>query len=375
MREKNRPFEELVNLVWQKNYQALNIKLSQKSTIPLLQIFIPTTILNVAVQAGHIGIVNLLIQKGTNVDSQDLLGHCPLWWAVETKNIKILKLLIREGADLNQQDRLGQTPLSLAKQANNSDIIKLLLPHVTHDSNPLINALILRQTQLFDRLLRQNLDVSLKSSDGKSMLYLASEFGYNDIVKILINKGADVNESVQNQMQKNDNNLPLTIALTRGNVEVVKTLLKSGARPYPYQESLGIRTSVPSIVHDIFRFGLDKKDEFLMFYGYANGVKVCDSHGLDISSLFRNNCQNQDFQTLITSTQELLAKDKKGPFYGKIMEVIYHDLVNSKNLTKTIQDCQNTVQASLDFLNMAYQYEDVKSARSRNIGSNNFSRG
>ena len=60
-------------------------------------------------------------------------------------------------------------------------------------------------------------------NDGWTPLYSAANKGYLEIVKLLIENGADINKS------NNDGWTPLYSAADKGHLEVVKLLIENGA--------------------------------------------------------------------------------------------------------------------------------------------------
>ena len=66
-------------------------------------------------------------------------------------------------------------------------------------------------------------DIDTKDKDGKTLLILASDGGYQFFVNELLEKGANVNA------KDKDGNTPLLVASGRGYISIVDTLLKKGA--------------------------------------------------------------------------------------------------------------------------------------------------
>ncbi|KAK3387813.1 ankyrin repeat-containing domain protein [Podospora didyma] len=106
---------------------------------------------HVGVEFGSLGLVQLLIGKGAEIDARDERGHAPLCRAAGRKvwGTKISRLLVEEGADIsavgedgchcmvqvlfdggadvNARDKKGQTPLFIAARDGNEEAVQSLL--------------------------------------------------------------------------------------------------------------------------------------------------------------------------------------------------------------------------------------------------------
>ncbi|XP_071178213.1 uncharacterized protein [Mytilus edulis] len=83
--------------------------------------------LNAACHSGHEKIIQLLIDKGSDVNQVGTYGYTPLTAACSGSNEKIIQLLIDKGSDVNQVDRRGCSPLTAACSGSNEKIIQLLI--------------------------------------------------------------------------------------------------------------------------------------------------------------------------------------------------------------------------------------------------------
>lgn len=154
------------------------------------------TPLGMAVNAGNIDIIKLLLEAGASPDGRGLC--CPLLDAVESKNMSIIKLLIEAGANVNLQNESEDTPLLLSIKRGDLDIVKYLVKK---------GATI-------------NTECHYGSGIGFTPLMAAAKFGNIEIVKFLVQSGASVN--VQCYEQKIT---ALYMAATQGHQEVFKYLL------------------------------------------------------------------------------------------------------------------------------------------------------
>ncbi len=77
------------------------------------------------------------------------------------------------------------------------------------------------------RLIDSGMDLSTRNRDGETLLYLAATFGWSDLVKELLEKGADVN--VRIDRYPNRGWTPLHAAADRGKLDAARALIAGGA--------------------------------------------------------------------------------------------------------------------------------------------------
>ena len=82
------------------------------------------TPLHFAAQNGHASVVEVLLEKGANVNAVNSKGCTPLHSAVWGGHESVVKVLIQAGANVNAVDKYGRTPLDYAKS---QDVVKVLL--------------------------------------------------------------------------------------------------------------------------------------------------------------------------------------------------------------------------------------------------------
>ena len=113
-------------------------------------------------------------------------------------DINKIRDLIKAGADVNVANTNGVTLLWLASEKGHVEVIKVLL--------------------------EAKADVNAAHTNGVTSLWMASQNGHTEVVNVLLKAKADVNAA------RNTNGVtPLLIASKNGHVEVVKVLLKSKA--------------------------------------------------------------------------------------------------------------------------------------------------
>jgi ankyrin repeat protein len=207
------------------------------------------TALSIELQKGHQDIIKLLIEKGADVNTNVINVGPALIIELQKGHEDIVKMLLDKGADVNTTYD-GHTALWMESQKGHTENVKLLL-----DKGADVNAHIPNDSK--DDLFMQGLLIEVDSTENKvqtyhgaTALWIAAYNGHADIVKLLIDKGADVNakaiikevnynekvyiagSSPSNGEHKLDRveKTALRIALNRGHTDIAQMLKKAGAK-------------------------------------------------------------------------------------------------------------------------------------------------
>lgn len=156
-----------------------------------------------AVQSSSTGVVQALLDAGMHVDQEiDKVGT-PLSLAIATQNVEMVRFLLERGADANGMEWLPPvTFLARAASFKSQEILLALLDHGA-------------------------------KVDGSSALYSAAEYGHVNSVELLLTRGADLNELAMIDYGAKglyNAGTALHVAVDNGQTEIVKFLLKRGAR-------------------------------------------------------------------------------------------------------------------------------------------------
>ena len=132
-----------------------------------------------ASENGDISMMQLLIDEGADVNGRNAYGDTPLIYALGRKQIEAVKLLIKSGADVNQPNAFGITPFMGVCAGDNIELVKLF---AEHGGDP--------NLQFEDRTSSAG---KPPGGGGVTALMMAAEYGTADIVKLLMDIGADKN--------------------------------------------------------------------------------------------------------------------------------------------------------------------------------------
>ncbi|MFZ5806198.1 MAG: ankyrin repeat domain-containing protein [Verrucomicrobiota bacterium] len=133
-----------------------------------------------AALCGRVDHIDFWLKKGADVNSThafgDTKGHTSLMAASFNAQTEAIKLLLTAGADINAQDEEGRTALMMT-----------LIPLQTGNEN-----MIRRHMKAMELLLDAGANINVQDESGYTPLMKASEFGCLEIVKFLLEKGADI---------------------------------------------------------------------------------------------------------------------------------------------------------------------------------------
>jgi ankyrin repeat protein len=187
------------------------------------------TPLHSASETDSIEMIDFLLSQGADIEHKGDDGRTPLHVAARKGRLETTRCLLEKGAELDAQSNSGATPFYEAAFYGHEKIVRHLL---NMDANvekgyypwtPLSAAADKGHLEIVQMLLSSNMiRIDHEQENGTTALYRAAIRGYADIVRSLLEAGADLNMGYKNWT-------PLHAAADNGHVMVAKLLLDHGA--------------------------------------------------------------------------------------------------------------------------------------------------
>lgn len=205
--------------------------------------------------------------------------------------------LIQYGANPVYRNRNGVTPLILAAQKGDLDVIIALLEHGANPcesnghSSALIEASHFGNYDIVKILLEKGAFINQKTLTGTTALMRASQEGHANIVKMLISYNADIECKTQDGMNA------LILAARRGHLDVVQILLRIGCR---VNESTSKQSTALMLA---CKHGHSDIAIALMTHGAELSIK--DNHGRSAVSFAERNVNMSTMVPILTIDAQL----------------------------------------------------------------------
>ncbi|KAF1328382.1 Tkl protein kinase, partial [Globisporangium splendens] len=192
--------------------------------------------LSYAAESGRTEIVRLLVRRRADVTEKDKNGRSPLSYAAEAGNTETVRVLVDRGADVTEKDKKGRSPLSYAAKSGKTWTVQLLVDRgaeVTEkDKNgrsPLSYAAGSGYSGIVMILIKDGAPVDDMDSNGRTALSYAAQQGYSKLVFILLRAAASPNGTIVWNESQSECETSLTLAGRAGHMNIVKTLIEAGA--------------------------------------------------------------------------------------------------------------------------------------------------
>ncbi|XP_069576175.1 histone-lysine N-methyltransferase EHMT1a isoform X1 [Brachyistius frenatus] len=189
------------------------------------------TPLHAAAAEGHQEVCHMLVQAGASLDMLDEEQRTPLMAACENNHLDTVKYLLRAGAAVGHKDATGFTCLHLAAKLGHYDIVHHLLAKASKHINgqddggwtPVTWAIEYKHMELVRLLLDKGADVNIRDKEENVCLHWAALSGCDDIAQTLLEARCDLTAvNVHGDS-------PLHVAARENHLECVMLFLSRGA--------------------------------------------------------------------------------------------------------------------------------------------------
>jgi uncharacterized protein len=208
----------LIWAVYRTDYEVAQALIAKKANVNVANQFGATPLTEAARQSDA-RLVKMLLDAGAHVDSANPDGETALMMAISRGDLSVVQMLVNAGANVNTVEKFhNQTPLMYAAAANRNaaGMVKLLLskgadvkPRALYSDWP---------SQITSEPRAQ-----YRSVGGLTALLYSTRTGCYDCVEEMIAAGADVNAPTPEGIT------PLMIALDNEDNDIAKLLMDKGA--------------------------------------------------------------------------------------------------------------------------------------------------
>ena len=223
----------------------------------------------IALRKGDLPMAQML-QKVKSTGNQDEL----LFQAVLMGKPSMVKLMLEAGSDPDPKGNKRRNPKDMARFALHGRISQIINSHKNADetTDDLFSAFLSSDPQKASEKLPK--DLQWRDKGGNTVLMLAAAYGNTELVKLLIDQGADVNQT------GSDDRTALHEAIYHGRLGTALTLMAKGADPN--KTTLSGRATPLSIA-------FENKDIYALNYIVAyNGLLITkDPGGAEIKLPFK----------------------------------------------------------------------------------------
>lgn len=160
------------------------------------------TALSHAAFSGHVDTVRLLLERGANVDRANMQRRTPLIQGADQGHTAIVELLLEAGADVNRRGIFEQSALVVAAWQGHAQTVRVLL--------------------------EAGADPALEDATGHTALTLTATEPQAEVIQVLLDHGAEI-DRVNDEGQQGQS--ALIKAAMHGRDQVVELLLARGADP------------------------------------------------------------------------------------------------------------------------------------------------
>ena len=272
-----------------------------------------------ALDAEHYSLAAILLKAAQGIDGKDERGWRPLHWAIVADDWNLVHELLAEGADITAGRK--QNAWDVAKiMESEAKLIEALISEkgteIYIKGTPLlIWAIEKRHMDIVKFLVEKGADINVQDREGYTALIWAARYGHMDKVRYLVEREANVNvrnnfgytallwAAINGEMDKvkflvehgadinihnSEDNTALMRAVRRGNMDIISYLVEHGADIYVQNANGGMLLILATYLghKDIIKTLLD-----LWHTHESEGTDIVVEHSqnaVDVAEMMKN---------------------------------------------------------------------------------------
>lgn len=213
-----------------------------------------------AISLKNMRLVGMLIKAGANLKAEDLNEKNALMYAAEANNAELLNKLLKSGFSEKTVSKVGKTALDYAIDARAQETFRILSKKNTLPID-FINAVEKGDSKAVRTLISEGADVKATDKNGKAAVVIATEKGYAEVLKLLLENGADPNGKYFRNPKAN----LFVLSMYNARFDAALVLLKSGISVdfnYKYQDGkTALMVAIESKNQELVNYILLKKSD------------------------------------------------------------------------------------------------------------------
>ncbi|KAL4883893.1 ankyrin repeat-containing domain protein [Aspergillus karnatakaensis] len=356
---------------WSRSYADFTT--SEAQTSEGLAFDVDSTALHIAAYFGYVPLANLLLksdQHDGELHAIDTYDFQPLYWACRRGHLNMVQRLHTAGVEINYQTtEEHETALHAAVRSSNPEVTMFLLNHEARvncpnkkSGSPLYMACEAGLLSIVQQLLESQADPNLTGGPKLTALNAAVSSGELDIVKALLDRGAELNPTVDfpdgnavclacqyDELEiaeyllregcrwdivDSEGSTPIEIAAEGGNADIVQLLLQYDKRPEYHEKALLSATRGDKA--DVVRVLVTNCPNIARgeaFYeaassGYTEIVEILTAAGVEAHILEKSLYEAVDYQyeeTVRVLLDMGLDPNAEGDEYGNALQASAYD--------------------------------------------------
>lgn len=269
-------------------------------------------------------LVERIVNLGCNLNQRDFEGRTALFLAIGFDYLEFAEALLnQQGIDATLADDKNQTPLMLAMYKGYEEVAKKILKLVpadkkkdyvnaknsSYNATALFYAIQSNNKEMVELLLNAGADINEKTRFDNTPLMMAAEDGYKGIVKLLLQEGADI--SIKNE----HGNTALDIVKNREHREEIIQLLKEKEREKIGKKESPEQLKSPTDQSDLSVEEVNSRFKEAFEKSLRNGEEFSDENQKDpvdeMNQMLLHRNENGDLLIIEKSINEAFLKTVK----------------------------------------------------------------